>query len=210
MDVEFPAGKLPTILNAVRIVDDEKLSTVPIDIITEVAQHLGENRVRCISMKPADGLVRGMKAIDIGRAHHDPGRPRDARPHPERHRRARGRDGPRHDGGALAHPPRGARLRGPVHVRRDVRDGHQGHRPPRALHARRQDGPLRRRGRRQDRPHHGAHQQRREGRGRLLGLRGRRREDARGQRPLARVHGVRRSSTRRTGRSPRPRSSTAR
>ena len=66
MDVEFPAGKLPTILNAVRIVDDEKLSTVPIDIVTEVAQHLGENRVRCISMKPADGLVRGMKAIDTG------------------------------------------------------------------------------------------------------------------------------------------------
>ncbi len=66
VDVEFPAGKLPTILNAVRIVDDEKLSTVPIDIVTEVAQHLGENRVRCISMKPADGLVRGMKAIDTG------------------------------------------------------------------------------------------------------------------------------------------------
>ncbi|HVO50873.1 MAG TPA: F0F1 ATP synthase subunit beta [Thermoanaerobaculia bacterium] len=66
VDVEFPAGKLPTILNAVRIVDEEKLSTVPIDIVTEVAQHLGENRVRCISMKPADGLVRGMKAIDMG------------------------------------------------------------------------------------------------------------------------------------------------
>ncbi|HTS01068.1 MAG TPA: F0F1 ATP synthase subunit beta, partial [Thermoanaerobaculia bacterium] len=66
VDVEFEAGHLPTILNAVHIVDDEKLSTVPIDIITEVAQHLGENRVRCISMKPADGLVRGMKAIDLG------------------------------------------------------------------------------------------------------------------------------------------------
>src|SRR5512140_1751394 len=66
VDVEFPVGKLPTILNAVRIVDDEKLSTVPVDIITEGAQHLGENRVRCTSMKPADGLVRGMKAIDLG------------------------------------------------------------------------------------------------------------------------------------------------
>ena len=66
VDVEFEAGHLPTILNAVRVVDEEKLSTVPIDIITEVAQHLGENRVRCISMKPADGLVRGMKAIDTG------------------------------------------------------------------------------------------------------------------------------------------------
>ena len=66
MDVEFPVGKLPTILNAVRITDEEGLSTEKIDIITEVAQHLGENRVRCISMKPADGLVRGMKALDLG------------------------------------------------------------------------------------------------------------------------------------------------
>jgi len=66
VDVEFPAGKLPTILNAVRITDEEGLSTEKIDIITEVAQHLGENRVRCISMKPADGLVRGMKAVDLG------------------------------------------------------------------------------------------------------------------------------------------------
>jgi F-type H+-transporting ATPase subunit beta len=66
VDVEFPAGHLPTILNAVRIVDPENLSTMKIDIITEVAQHLGENRARCISMKPADGLVRGMRAIDLG------------------------------------------------------------------------------------------------------------------------------------------------
>ncbi|HQR45757.1 MAG TPA: F0F1 ATP synthase subunit beta [Thermoanaerobaculia bacterium] len=68
VDVEFPAGHLPTILNAVRVVDTEGLSTEKIDIITEVAQHLGENRVRCVSMKPADGLVRGMKAIDLGEA----------------------------------------------------------------------------------------------------------------------------------------------
>ncbi len=66
VDVEFPAGHLPTILNAVRVVDPAGLSTQKIDIITEVAQHLGENRARCISMKPADGLVRGMVAIDLG------------------------------------------------------------------------------------------------------------------------------------------------
>jgi F-type H+-transporting ATPase subunit beta len=66
VDVEFPNGHMPTILNAVRILDDQGLSTLKIDLITEVAQHLGENRVRCISMKPADGLVRGMKAIDLG------------------------------------------------------------------------------------------------------------------------------------------------
>ncbi|KAA0252391.1 MAG: F0F1 ATP synthase subunit beta [Acidobacteria bacterium] len=66
VDVEFPSGHLPAILNAVRVVDDRKLSTIPVDIITEVAQHLGENRVRCVSMKPADGLVRGMTAVDLG------------------------------------------------------------------------------------------------------------------------------------------------
>jgi F-type H+-transporting ATPase subunit beta len=66
VDVEFEAGHLPTILNAVRVVDTDGLSTEKIDIVTEVAQHLGENRVRCISMKPADGLVRGMKAVDLG------------------------------------------------------------------------------------------------------------------------------------------------
>src|ERR1019366_6083908 len=66
VDVEFPVGMLPTIFNAVHITDEEGLSTEKIDIITEVAQHLGENRVRCISMKPADGLVRGMKAVDLG------------------------------------------------------------------------------------------------------------------------------------------------
>src|SRR5512140_3171892 len=66
VDVEFPAGHMPTILNAVHIGDEEGLSTEKIDLITEVAQHLGENRVRCISMQPADGLVRGMKATDLG------------------------------------------------------------------------------------------------------------------------------------------------
>ena len=52
VDVEFPGGHLPSILNAVHISDPDGLSTIPIDLVTEVAQHLGENRVRCISMKP--------------------------------------------------------------------------------------------------------------------------------------------------------------
>ena len=66
VDVEFPGGHLPAILNAVHVTDPDGLSTVGIDLMTEVAQHLGENRVRCIAMKPADGLVRGMKAVDLG------------------------------------------------------------------------------------------------------------------------------------------------
>jgi F-type H+/Na+-transporting ATPase subunit beta len=66
LDVEFPSGNLPAIYNAVVIDDPGKDTGVPIHVVTEVAQHLGENRVRCISMKPTDGMVRGMKAVDTG------------------------------------------------------------------------------------------------------------------------------------------------
>ena len=66
VDVEFPGEHLPAILNAVQIVDDGDMGEVPIDVTTEVALHLGENRARCIAMQPTDGMVRGMKAIDLG------------------------------------------------------------------------------------------------------------------------------------------------
>ena len=66
LDVEFPGGHLPAIYNAVVIKDEGKTTGQPIDVVTEVAQHLGENRVRCISMKPTDGMVRGMEATDTG------------------------------------------------------------------------------------------------------------------------------------------------
>jgi F-type H+-transporting ATPase subunit beta len=62
VDLEFPADSLPPILNAVRIDDDKR----NIHITVEVAQHLGNNLVRCISMQSTDGLVRGMKAVDTG------------------------------------------------------------------------------------------------------------------------------------------------
>jgi F-type H+/Na+-transporting ATPase subunit beta len=66
LDVEFPEGHLPAIYNAVVVKEEASKTGVAIDVISEVAQHLGENRVRCISMKPTDGMVRGMKAIDTG------------------------------------------------------------------------------------------------------------------------------------------------
>ncbi len=66
LDVEFPEGHLPAIYNAVVIKEEAGKSGVAIDVVAEVAQHLGENRVRCISMKPTDGMVRGMKATDTG------------------------------------------------------------------------------------------------------------------------------------------------
>ncbi len=68
VDVEFEEGHLPAIYNAVRIVDKGELGKVPIDVVVEVANHIGEGQVRCIAMKPTDGMVRGMKAIDSGAA----------------------------------------------------------------------------------------------------------------------------------------------
>jgi len=63
IDVEFE-GDLPAIYNALRIKSGE--SGVDIDIIAEVAQHLGESRVRAVAMKPTDGMQRGMAALDLG------------------------------------------------------------------------------------------------------------------------------------------------
>jgi F-type H+-transporting ATPase subunit beta len=65
LDIEFAHG-VPSIYNAVRVKDDGADSGVEIDLIAEVEQHLGENRVRCVSMLPTDGVVRGMKAVDTG------------------------------------------------------------------------------------------------------------------------------------------------
>ncbi|HEY7369194.1 MAG TPA: F0F1 ATP synthase subunit beta [Thermoanaerobaculia bacterium] len=68
LDVEFPEGTLPAIYNAIHVKDAGKDTGSPIDVVAEVAQHLGEGRVRCISMQPTDGMVRGMKAVDTGQA----------------------------------------------------------------------------------------------------------------------------------------------
>ena len=65
IDVEFEAGQLPEIYNALRIKADSK-ATGAIDVIAEVEQHLGENRVRAVAMKPTDGMQRGMSVLDLG------------------------------------------------------------------------------------------------------------------------------------------------
>src|SRR5947209_14883121 len=66
VDVEFPEGKQPQIHTAIRITSKGFAVPEPIDVIAEVQQHLGEGRVRCISMQPTDGMVRGMDAEDLG------------------------------------------------------------------------------------------------------------------------------------------------
>ncbi|MHB8526465.1 MAG: F0F1 ATP synthase subunit beta [Candidatus Acidiferrales bacterium] len=66
VDVQFEEGHLPEIYNAVRITSEGFEVPEPIDIVTEVQQHLGEGRVRAVALKPTEGLVRGMKAVDTG------------------------------------------------------------------------------------------------------------------------------------------------
>jgi F-type H+-transporting ATPase subunit beta len=65
VDVAFEEGKLPSIMNAIAITNPT-INDVEDNLIVEVAQHLGDNVVRCIAMDITDGLVRGMKAKDMG------------------------------------------------------------------------------------------------------------------------------------------------
>jgi len=65
VDVEFEEGKLPSIMNAVTITNPT-INDEADNLVVEVAQHLGDNVVRCIAMDITDGLVRGMEARDTG------------------------------------------------------------------------------------------------------------------------------------------------
>jgi F-type H+/Na+-transporting ATPase subunit beta len=66
VDVEFPEHHLPEIYNAIRITSEGFDVKPPLDVVCEVQQHLGEGRVRAVAMKPTDGMVRGMNALDLG------------------------------------------------------------------------------------------------------------------------------------------------
>lgn len=66
VDVEFGKKHLPPIYTALRVISEGFDVPEPIDIVCEVEQHLGEGRVRTVSMQPTEGVVRGMKAIDTG------------------------------------------------------------------------------------------------------------------------------------------------
>ncbi|MGN0687958.1 MAG: F0F1 ATP synthase subunit beta [Oscillospiraceae bacterium] len=60
LDIRFPSGSLPDLLNAIEI-DNHGAK-----LVVEVAQHIGDDTVRCIAMGATDGLVRGMQAVDTG------------------------------------------------------------------------------------------------------------------------------------------------
>ena len=61
LDIKFPEGKLPSIYDAIHIPTSDGGT-----LVVEVAQHLGDDTVKCIAMGPTDGLVRGMEAISTG------------------------------------------------------------------------------------------------------------------------------------------------
>ena len=65
LDVEFPAGKLPRIYNALRI-EGKNTAGQDIALTAEVQQLLGDHRIRAVAMSGTDGLVRGMEALDTG------------------------------------------------------------------------------------------------------------------------------------------------
>src|SRR2546421_5768787 len=66
LDVEFNEGYLPPIYQALRVTSEGFDVPTPIDLIAEVEQHLGEGRVRTVSMQPTEGVVRGMTVFDTG------------------------------------------------------------------------------------------------------------------------------------------------
>jgi F-type H+-transporting ATPase subunit beta len=65
VDIDFSGGKLPSILHAVKI-PRKNIEGMDDELICEVQQHLGEERVRTVAMDSTDGLVRGMIAYDLG------------------------------------------------------------------------------------------------------------------------------------------------
>src|SRR5215469_14142671 len=65
VDVQFEEKTMPPIYQALRVTSDGFKVPTPINVILEVQQHLGEGRVRTVAIEATDGMLRGMKAIDL-------------------------------------------------------------------------------------------------------------------------------------------------
>src|SRR3984893_6274407 len=66
VDVQFAEATIPPIYEALKVVSDGFTVPSPINVVLEVQQHLGEGRVRSVAMEATEGMVRGMKVIDLG------------------------------------------------------------------------------------------------------------------------------------------------
>ena len=198
VDVEFPRGAVPELFNALHV--EVALETVAKRLTLEVAQHLGDNIVRTISMQPTDGLVRGARGHRHRRPDLGAGRRRRSRGTCST-RSATAWTHPDLDlaGRALGDLPQAAGVRPARGQDRDAGDRHQGHRPADPVRAGRQDRPVRRRRRGQDRAHPGDDHPRRQELRRHLGVRRRGRAHPRGQRPHHGDDRVRRHQRHRAG-----------
>src|ERR1700740_2111110 len=66
VDVQFEEATMPPIYQALRVTSEGFDVPLPINVVLEVEQHIGEGRVRCVAMESTEGMVRGMKCIDLG------------------------------------------------------------------------------------------------------------------------------------------------
>src|ERR1039457_3512390 len=66
VDIQFPEHQIPVINTAIRITSEGFKVPSPVDVIVEVAQHMGKGRVRTIALQPTEGRVRGRKAASLG------------------------------------------------------------------------------------------------------------------------------------------------
>jgi F-type H+/Na+-transporting ATPase subunit beta len=66
VDVQFEESTMPPIYQALRVTSEGFDVPNPINVVLEVEQHIGEGRVRCVAMESTEGMVRGMKALDLG------------------------------------------------------------------------------------------------------------------------------------------------
>ena len=180
VDAAFDQADLPNVYDALEI---------PLDgggrLVCEVQGQTSGGWVRAVAMSSTDGLRRGMDVIGTGAPIMVPVGPGTLGRIFNVLGDAIDTDAPVDAADLLPDPPARAVVRRPVDAGRGLRDRRQGHRPDRAVHEGRQDGHLRRRGRRQDGHHPGTDPQHRQVPLRLLGVCRRGRAQPRRQRPLA-------------------------
>ena len=66
VDVQFEEATMPPIYQALRVTSEGFDVPLPINVVLEVEQHIGEGRVRCVAMESTEGMVRGMNCLDLG------------------------------------------------------------------------------------------------------------------------------------------------
>ena len=110
VDVAFSEGKLPPIQTALTLTN-QAIDDTEDNLVIEVAQHLGDNVVRCIAMDVTDGLVRGMEVRDTGKPIQMPVGKESLGRVLQRGRPSGGRTGPGGGQEILPHPPPRPRFR---------------------------------------------------------------------------------------------------